>query len=105
VEFTLDVKCLDDATRHVTSADLKSSDDKVVPVTSKGQEEDAHEYEEQKGNFRCHRRYNHCMHLKNYNFFKHCYIYFVVGICRHIDYQIEKRTRAKIEGVCKKRFR
>jgi hypothetical protein len=45
----LDVKCKDDQTRHVTTADLKSSDPRVVPVTSRHREDEASEYGETDG--------------------------------------------------------
>ena len=49
VEFTLDVKCIDDHTRNVTTADLKSSDPHVIPVTSRHREDEASEYGESDG--------------------------------------------------------
>ncbi|ODN03885.1 DNA-directed RNA polymerase II subunit RPB3 [Orchesella cincta] len=47
VEFDLHVQCKDSETFHVTSANLRSSDPRVVPVTSKGKDDDAPEYEQQ----------------------------------------------------------
>lgn len=46
VEFTLDVKCTDDTTRLVTTADLKSKDSRVMPVTSRIRDEEDTEYGE-----------------------------------------------------------
>lgn len=46
VEFTLDVKCQDEHTRLVTTADLKSSDSRVVPSTSRHRDDDENEYGE-----------------------------------------------------------
>lgn len=47
VEFNLSVKCNDDQTKHVTSADLLSSNPLVMPVTSKRSDDDEDQYGEQ----------------------------------------------------------
>ena len=44
VEFTLHVKSTDEQTKNITTADLKSSDPRVVPVTSRNQDEDGQDY-------------------------------------------------------------
>merc|ERR1719285_1709280 len=46
VEFTLDVKCSDEQTRHVTTNDFKSAEFEVVPVTSRGREDEVNDYGE-----------------------------------------------------------
>lgn len=40
------MKCLEEQTRHITTADLKSSDVRVLPVTSRNQNEEDNEYGE-----------------------------------------------------------
>ena len=48
VQFSLSVRCLEDTTKHVTSADLISTNPLVVPVTSrKGDDEDTDYVNEQ----------------------------------------------------------
>ena len=44
VEFKLEVKCNDEETRNVTTADLRSSDPRVIPVTSKNPDEDGQDF-------------------------------------------------------------
>ena len=49
VEFVLDVKCAEDNTKLVTTADLKTSESRVVPVTSKEKETDPSGYQDIEG--------------------------------------------------------
>ena len=46
VEITLDVKGTEGSTRQVTTADMVTSDSRVVPVTSRRSDADAGEYDE-----------------------------------------------------------
>ena len=45
MEFNLDVKCTDEGTLPVTTADLKSSNPAVVPVTSRQSDDELQESE------------------------------------------------------------
>jgi DNA-directed RNA polymerase II subunit RPB3 len=72
VEFTLDVKCHDDQTRHVSSADLRSTDNRVVPSTSKGKDDEASEYEQQEGMFS-----RKLCKIFNLNTMTHCLLHYM----------------------------
>jgi len=90
VEFTLDVKCADEQTRHVTTADLKSVDPRVVPVTNKkDQETEYGEYGDNDGT--------------QWIFIIHSYSS-IIYLNRYSHRQIEEGPGAETESLCKERI-
>lgn len=85
----------------MTTADFKSSDPRVLPVTSRHREDDASEYGETDGNF-----FNFFIQYNNkYINRSIAYIYIIFYIYRNLDCQVEERSGIEAQGLREERFR
>lgn len=84
VEFTLDVKCTEDTTRNVTTADLRSSDPRVLPATSKRDEDSPDDNDNGLHHWYCIKTSFHIMFISS----------------RNLDCQVAERARTENESIC-----